>query len=118
MSRLHDAPTVDGRALRGDGPGIAALLVLQTWVWVSSGCSPGPRSAPSWGSPSPSRWRRSSRSGSPSTGVAHEYLLAGLSGATAVAAISTLRHRPHPHPVIAADRRPAAALVLQRAAPG
>jgi hypothetical protein len=36
MSSLHDTPTVHGGAVRGGGPGLAALLVLQAWVWVSS----------------------------------------------------------------------------------
>jgi hypothetical protein len=36
MSRLHDAPTIDGDGVRGGPAGLAALLVLQAWVWVAS----------------------------------------------------------------------------------
>jgi hypothetical protein len=36
MSNLHDTPTIDGGGVRGGGPGLAALRVLQAWVWVSS----------------------------------------------------------------------------------
>jgi hypothetical protein len=36
MSSLRDTPTIHGGAVRGGGPGLAALLVLQAWVWVSS----------------------------------------------------------------------------------
>jgi hypothetical protein len=36
MSRLHDAPTIDGDGVRGGAAGLAALLVLQAWVWVAS----------------------------------------------------------------------------------
>lgn len=196
MSRLHDAPTLEGGALRGGGPGLAAMLVLQAWVWVSSvlpklvsngflggftrfvgSAQPGRPAvydhllrsvvlaAPSlfaWaalgtelglavtftvaalavlrlgprvprqvlvaaavasllgvgfalnlallaGDPAP--WTLGDPFGS---GVALEYLLAGLSGATAVAAISSVRRGAHLHAVVAADQRPAPVRSLTR----
>lgn len=36
MSGLHESPTAGAGAARDGGPGLAALLVLQAWVWVSS----------------------------------------------------------------------------------
>jgi hypothetical protein len=36
VSSVQDTRTVHGGAVRGGGPGLAALLVLQAWVWVSS----------------------------------------------------------------------------------
>jgi hypothetical protein len=36
MSRLHDTPTVDGDGVHGGAAGLAALLLLQAWVWIAS----------------------------------------------------------------------------------
>ncbi len=165
MSRLHDSPTVDGGAVRGGGPGLAALLLLQAWVWVSSVL---PKLVSNGflggftrfvGSAQPGRpavydhvlrsvvlaapsvfaraalgtelglaitftlaalavlrlGRRVPRQVLAATAAAsllgvgfalNLALLAGLSGATAVAAISGLRRDAHLHAVVAADRRP------------